>query len=185
MNVEQVNVESLRPFEQNAKLHTVEQIEHLKHSIKEFGFTQPIVADEKGVVLIGHGRLTAARELGMSMVPVKRVEGLTEKEKSALNLVDNRLHAETGVDAGKEQEILRAIEMGEFNFEKFGLKLEEPGGMTAPGGVGEENIVQLGVYFEEEQYEDVVRRFEKISEEEPELENNTAVLMRILSAYES
>ena len=68
----------LAPYEHNAKQHPAEQVEHIANSIREFGFRQPIVVDADNVVVIGHGRLMAAKKLGLDSVPVVRADDLTD-----------------------------------------------------------------------------------------------------------
>ena len=77
MNVEWVKPSDLVPYEKNAKLHPDDQVEHIANSIKMFGWTQPIVVDEHNVVVIGHGRLAAAKKLMLDTVPVVRRDDLT------------------------------------------------------------------------------------------------------------
>ncbi len=78
MNVQEISVDKLRPYEKNAKKHPVEQVDRIAASLREFGFRQPIVADKDGVVIIGHGRLMAAKQLKMKTVPVVYVDDLSD-----------------------------------------------------------------------------------------------------------
>lgn len=73
-----MRIEALKPYERNAKKHGARQIEQLRASLREFGFVAPILIDEEGNVLAGHGRLEAARAEGMTEVPCVRVGELTE-----------------------------------------------------------------------------------------------------------
>jgi len=75
----------------NARVHTRKQLRKLKHSISAFGFLNPILADENSVVIAGHGRLEAAKELGLDKVSIIRISGLSENEKIALRIADNRI----------------------------------------------------------------------------------------------
>lgn len=86
-----VDIALLRPYSKNAKKHPKKQIEQVASSIKEFGFNQPIVADKDGVVIVGHGRLEAAKLLGLTDVPVITVD-LTEEQAKAYRLADNKLN---------------------------------------------------------------------------------------------
>jgi DNA modification methylase len=90
MQVEYVPIDSIKPYEKNAKKHPDEQVEHIANSIKEFGFRQPLVIDKDNVVVIGHGRLLAAKKLGIAEVPVLRADDLTEAQINALRLADNK-----------------------------------------------------------------------------------------------
>lgn len=97
-------VAELTPDPNNARTHPRRQIEQLKASIETFGFTNPILADETGAMIAGHGRFIAAKALGMSDVPVITLDGLTEPQKRALRLADNKI----ALNAGWDVEILQA-----------------------------------------------------------------------------
>lgn len=89
--VQEVTLSKLKPYENNAKIHGAGQIEKLKASIEEFGFLTPCLIDEEYNLIAGHGRVMAAKELGMETVPCVFVEGLTEAQRRAYILADNRL----------------------------------------------------------------------------------------------
>ena len=89
--VQEVSLSSLVPYERNAKIHGQEQIEKLKASIQEFGFLTPCLIDRDNNIIAGHGRVMAAKELGMKTVPCVYIEGLTEEQRRAYILADNRL----------------------------------------------------------------------------------------------
>lgn len=89
MNVEYIAPGKLIPYGRNAKRHPSEQVKRIANSIKEFGFQQPIVVDGNNVVVIGHGRLLAAKRLKLSEVPVVRLENLSEDQVKALRIADN------------------------------------------------------------------------------------------------
>lgn len=115
--VEQVEswpVELIRPYENNVKIHTEEQIKEIAASIKRFGPDQPIVVDGAGVIIKGHGRLMAAKHLGMKVFPVIVRKDLTAAEAAASRIVDNRV-ARTDDDANKlKAEIDSLVTAGEF-----------------------------------------------------------------------
>lgn len=83
MNIQQLPVSSLINYEFNARRHDQTQIDRIATSIKEFGFNQPVVVDESNIILVGHGRVAAARKLGLDKIPVLKKEGLTEAQKWA------------------------------------------------------------------------------------------------------
>lgn len=85
------SVESIKPYNKNAKKHPRKQVEQVAASIKEFGFNQPIVVDKKGVIIVGHGRYEAAKTLGLAEVPVLEVD-LTDDQANAYRLADNKLN---------------------------------------------------------------------------------------------
>src|SRR5207247_8566027 len=86
----------LIPDPRNARTHPKRQIEQLKASIKEFGFTNPILADPEGRIIAGHGRLQAARALEIALVPTITLSGLSETQKRALRIADNKIARNAG-----------------------------------------------------------------------------------------
>lgn len=118
MNIENIPVRDIKPYEKNAKKHSAEQVEHIANSIKEFGFKQPLVVDADNVLVIGHGRLLAAKKLGMKEVPCVRADDLTPEQIKALRLADNKTN-----ESDWEAELLNIeldditdIDMGLFGF---------------------------------------------------------------------
>ena len=83
MNIEYLRPNELIPYGKNAKRHPAKQVRLIANSIKQFGFRQPIVVDKDNVVVIGHGRLLAAKRLRLEQVPVTRVDNLTDKQVKA------------------------------------------------------------------------------------------------------
>src|SRR5246500_5460809 len=102
-------VGDLIPAPRNPRAHPKRQIEQLKKSIEEFGFTNPILADPEGHIIAGHGRLQAARAMGFSEVPTIILSGLSETQKRALRIADNKI----ALNAGWDLEILQQ-ELGEL-----------------------------------------------------------------------
>lgn len=90
-NISMIEVEKLIPYVNNARKHSEAQVTQIAASIKEFGFINPILIDKENVLIAGHGRLAAAHKLGLHEVPCLRVEHLTESQKKAYILADNRL----------------------------------------------------------------------------------------------
>jgi DNA modification methylase len=98
LQLEHWPLERLVPSPRNARIHTDKQVAEIAGSIRSFGFTNPILIGEDGDVIAGHGRLAAARQLGLSEVPVIRVTGLTELQRRQLVLADNRIALNAGWD---------------------------------------------------------------------------------------
>lgn len=111
-------VDQLVPYANNARTHSPEQVEKIAASIREFGFTNPILTDGKRGIVAGHGRVLAAELLAMDVVPSIELSHLTEAQRRAYILADNRL----ALDAGWDDELLR-IELGELRDEGFDLSL--------------------------------------------------------------
>ena len=96
--IEWRSVETLIPYAKNARTHSDEQVAQIAGSIKEFGFNNPVLVDKDNSVIAGHGRLMAARKLGMDKVPVVELEHLTESQRKAYVLADNRIALNSGWD---------------------------------------------------------------------------------------
>lgn len=107
-------IERLVPYERNARTHSPEQVAQIAASIQEFGFTNPILVDGQDGILAGHGRLMAAKELGLAEVPVVVLDHLTAAQRRAYVLADNKL----ALNAGWDEELLRLelTDLGELDF---------------------------------------------------------------------
>jgi DNA modification methylase len=118
-------VERLIPFARNARTHSAEQVAQIAASIAEFGWTNPILTSLDGVIIAGHARLLAARKLGMTEVPVIVLDHLTDSQRRALVLSDNRL----ALNAGWDEEMLRveleALQEDNYNLDLLGFSDEE------------------------------------------------------------
>ena len=119
LNIEYININELVVYENNAKLHTHEQIEQIKKSIQELGMNDPIAVWKDNVIIEGHGRLIACQELGIKEVPIIRLDDLTDDERKAYTLIHNKLTMNTGFDLDILNYELENIEidMTEFGFE--------------------------------------------------------------------
>lgn len=89
--VERWPLSRLRPYERNARTHSNDQVDQIVQSMREFGWTVPILVTEDGTVVAGHGRLEAAKRLGMTEAPVLVARGWTERQRRKYTIVDNRL----------------------------------------------------------------------------------------------
>lgn len=116
--VQEVTLSQLVPYANNAKIHGPEQIEKLKASINEFGFLTPCLIDEDFNIIAGHGRVIAAKELGMDTVPCVFVEGLTDAQRRAYILADNRL----GEIANWDENMV-GLELGELSEMNFDIDI--------------------------------------------------------------
>jgi DNA modification methylase len=114
--------ESLTPDPRNARTHPRRQIEQIVASIRAFGFTNPILTDPEGSLIAGHGRLRAAKEIGLAEVPVIELAGLSEAEQRALRLADNKI----ALNAGWDVEILK-LELSDLSTSGFDIDLSLTG----------------------------------------------------------
>ena len=118
-------VEKLIPFARNARTHSDEQVAQIAASIAEFGWTSPILAGPDGIIIAGHARLQAARKLGMTEVPVIVLDHLTEAQRRALVILDNRLPLNAGWDEQLLRVELESLREDEFDLDLLGFTDEE------------------------------------------------------------
>ena len=123
MDVRNISVKDLIPYDRNTKKHDKTQINNVAESIKQYGFVQPIVIDKDNVVVIGHCRLLAAKQLKMKEVPCVCVDDLTEEQVKALRIVDNKSN-ESEWDLDILPDELAELDLSAFDFD-FGVSLDE------------------------------------------------------------
>ena len=120
LTIEYLPLEDLKPYANNAKIHTEEQIQQIRKSIEEFGMNDPIAIWKDNEIIEGHGRLLACQQMGLQEVPVIRLDGLTDEQRRAYMNVHNNLTMNTGFDFEILKEELARIEnidMGQFGFD--------------------------------------------------------------------
>jgi hypothetical protein len=125
LKVEYVSPDTLSAFAGNARTHSEKQVGQIAESIRKFGFVNPILVDDAGGVIAGHGRLMAAGLLAMDMVPVIRITHLSERERRALVLADNKIALNAGWDLSKLSDELSALVEMDFNLELTGFDEHE------------------------------------------------------------
>ena len=156
MQIIQRNVLELIPYVNNSRTHSNEQVIQIASSIKEFGFTNPILTDGENGIIAGHGRVLAAKKLGLKEVPTIELSHLSEAQKKAYILADNRLAELSGWDTELLKIEFEGLEEFGFDLELTGFSLEEiaafeveeiPEGLTDEDSVPElpiEPITKLG-----------------------------------------
>lgn len=123
--VEQIDVNALKPYNRNSRTHSPEQINQIVASVREFGWTQPILINAENGIIAGHGRLMAAQQLEMLTVPAIRINGLTADQERALVIADNRLALSAGWDTQKLAEEMRALKEANFDIDVMGFSSKE------------------------------------------------------------
>jgi ParB-like chromosome segregation protein Spo0J len=117
MKIQDVAVNKLIPYAKNSRTHSDQQVAQIAASIKEFGFRNPILVDGVGVIA-GHGRLLAAQKLGLDKVPTIDCSDMTESQKKAYIIADNKL----ALNAGWDNDLLK-LEIGDLQDENFNIDL--------------------------------------------------------------
>jgi len=118
LSIKYHHVADLIAYGKNARTHSDAQVSQIAASIREFGFTNPILIDEQNGIIAGHGRVLAAQKLGMATAPTITLSGLTDTQKRAYIIADNKLALNAGWD-----EAMLAVEFDDLNLEGFDLEL--------------------------------------------------------------
>ena len=147
LNIEYKNIRDLKPYKKNAKKHNKEQVEQIANSIKEFGFTQPVIVDKNNCVVAGHGRILGAKKAGLKQVPTVCLEELTEEQIKAYRLVDNKLNESEWDYDLLDTELSELWDDGIFDMTLFGFDMDEE----------EQNIEAVEDNWEEEINDNDVR----------------------------
>ena len=145
-------ISSIIPYARNSRTHNDEQIAQIAASINEWGFTTPILIDESGEVIAGHGRLLAAQRLGLEEVPTMIATGWSDAQKKAYVIADNKL----ALNAGWDNDILKIEmqELGDLNFDLTltGFEIEEMASLFDLGEpISEQNKTDVDVEVPENQ----------------------------------
>lgn len=164
------NIDDLIPYARNARTHSPEQVAKIASSIKEFGFLNPVIISKDGGILAGHGRVLAAKKLGLKSVPCVEEDHLTETQKRAYILADNRL----ALDAGWDEEMLKLemfdlskevdLNMLGFNEKEISsiLSIEQEEEIKIPDEIDYKNELEIIITCEtEEEQESLFNEFKE------------------------
>ena len=176
----EIEVDKLIPYAKNARNHSDLQIAQIAASIKEFGFNDPIEIDEDNMILAGHGRVLAARKLGLSKVPFVKIEGLSKAQKQAYILTNNKL----ALNSDWDNELLK-IELHDLSDMKFDMEMlgfdgaelseimyPEPTKSTDPSDKPLNFSIQYNIVFDDEQQQEVFYAFIRfLKEKYPETDS--------------
>jgi len=121
MELQTRKVSDLIPYINNSRTHSEEQINQIIGSIKEFGFTNPILLEEENGIIAGHGRLMAVQKMGWSEVPCVTIKGLTKTQIKALNIADNQIALNAGWDLDKLKLEVKGLDEEDFNLDTLGF----------------------------------------------------------------
>ena len=129
--IEYVETSALVPYARNSRTHSDERVQQIMGSIKEFGFTNPVLIDAEGVIIAGHGRTMAAQRLGMKEVPCLRLSHLTDAQKRAYVIADNKLALNAGWDDAMLANELRNLKAEDFDLSLTGFNDDELNALLA------------------------------------------------------
>lgn len=132
MQVIEKNLGDIKPYDKNAKKHDKKQIMNVAESIRQYGFKQPIVVDKNNIIIIGHCRALAAKQLGLETVPCVSAEDLTDEQVKALRLIDNKSN-ESDWDLDLLDGELDGLDLSSFNFDWDTDRPEEQYADGVPG----------------------------------------------------
>lgn len=173
LNIIYRQIKELKPYKKNAKKHSKEQVEQIANSIKEFGFTQPVIIDKHDCVVAGHGRILGAKKAGLKQVPTVCLDELTEEQIKAYRLVDNKLN-ESEWDKKTLKEELDEL-YGSFSMEDFGfgisienIDLLQEGKREIAPELGEANNYIVLEFDTEQEWEDAQFYFDLKEVETPD-----------------
>lgn len=173
LNITYRPIKELKPYKKNAKKHSKEQVEQIANSIKEFGFTQPVIIDKHDCVVAGHGRILGAKKAGLKQVPTVCLDELTEEQIKAYRLVDNKLN-ESEWDKKTLKEELDEL-YGSFSMEDFGfgisienIDLLQEGKREIAPELGEANNYIVLEFDTEQEWEDAQFYFDLKEVETPD-----------------
>ncbi len=128
--VQERSIDSITGYERNARTHSEVQVRQIMASVREFGWTNPVLIDEKAGIIAGHARVEAARRLGLDPVPCIELDGLTEAQKRAYVIADNKL----ALNAGWNEDLLRMelldLQGLDYNLDLLGFDPEEMADLT-------------------------------------------------------
>lgn len=168
MKIEKIKIEDIKPYENNAKLHPTEQVEQIKKSIQEFGNNDPIAIDENNIIIEGHGRYLALKELGYKEVEVIRLNHLTQEQKRAYSIIHNKLTMDTGFDFNildAELTYINEINMSDFGFESEEINKEDFETDFTLNIKENVDIKQLTISLHKEQFNFIKSCMEKVEKE--------------------
>ena len=173
------NASDLIPYANNSRTHSDDQINQVASSIKEFGFTNPVLIDEQGGIIAGHGRVMAAKKLGLAEVPTIMLEGLTKAQVKAYVIADNQL----ALNSGWELDVLKLeVEtLGEMDFDISLLGFDDSFSLDLLSGAEDDGNLSLTPEEKLENYMNGDTKILRLAYTQEEIESVTAMLDEYLN----
>jgi hypothetical protein len=140
--IEMWPLDRLVPYERNSRVHSPEQVAQVAASIAEFGFVNPILVDSNAGIIAGHGRLAAAKELGLSELPVVVLDHLSDRQRRAYVIADNKLALNASWDVDMLAMEVDALREEEFNLDLLGFSEDELKGLAEDGWASDIEAVE-------------------------------------------
>ena len=131
MEIVYKKINELKPYENNSRTHDESQIKQICESIKEYGWTNPVLIDEKGIIIAGNGRVEAGKKLDIKEVPCIVLSGLTEAQKKAYVIADNKMALNAGWDFNLLSLELENLKELDFDLELTGFSADEIDGLLS------------------------------------------------------
>jgi len=192
MKIQTLKTDHLIPYARNSRTHNEAQVAQIAGSIKEFGFTNPVLVDDFNTIIAGHGRVMAAKKLGLEEVPVIVLSHLTDTQRQAYVMADNKI----ALNAGWDEEMLKLevkdLAEAKYDFNLLGMtevefdmysKAADAEAQDNQGGDpidnSETNVRQIIVNYPLDQYVDIIEKMANYAEQYA-LSNNTEVLSHLL-----
>jgi len=125
LEIQYIATDNLIPYINNSRTHSEAQIHQITASIVEFGFTNPVLIDEKGMIIAGHGRTEAAKILGIDEVPTITLKGLTEIQRQAYIIADNQLALNAAWNENMLKQEIETLQMLDFDISLIGFNVDE------------------------------------------------------------
>lgn len=165
MQIELIDINLIKEYENNVKIHTDEQIEQIIVSIQKYGNNDPVAIDENNTIIEGHGRFLALKRLGYNTIPVIKLGHLTDEQKREYILIHNKLTMNTGFDMERLEKELDEIEtdLSIYGFEQFEEFFEEMEEEIEELEEPKEETVKLTIKLSKNEYEAVVNKLETIN----------------------
>lgn len=142
--IEHLALYAIIPYARNSRTHSPEQVAQIAASIREFGFTNPVLIDPAGTIIAGHGRVMAAAQLGLAKVPCIRLAHLTDAQRRAYVIADNKLAEQAGWDMATLARELEDLMEGQFDIDLLGFGADELAGLLGRTEVDSKEQAQSG-----------------------------------------
>jgi len=166
MEIKKVLLSEVKPYAKNSRKHDQKQIDMIAQSIKDFGFNQPIVVDEKSEIVVGHGRFLAATKLKLKEIPCLVVTNLSETQKRAYRILDNKLQDDSQWEFENFLAELEELQVENFDLVAWGLEnFINNDGELVNEEVDMENIhdeMVLKVIFTQDEYQHVIKKLRSV-----------------------